>query len=334
MPRIAVLATGGTIASRRSGDSVVATDKIGALTEHLHLPDVELVPTDVMTIGSYRMGHRHLREIADAVATALAAEGADAVDGVVITHGTDTMEETAILLDLVQNDSRPVVLTGAQRGGDVPDTDGPRNLADAVAVAASPLARDLGTTIVFDGNILPARGTRKLHTTALNAFGSLTGGSIGTVADGRIQITALPRRPKALNHPAPTFDTTRVDLIDVYPGADGGLLRAAAGLGAAGIVLCGTGIGNANPDIVATVTELVEAGVVVAVSSRVPRGPILGVYGRGGGADLVSAGAVLASGLPATQVRIMLALLLSQGADVKIQGDVIADHAENQEERS
>jgi L-asparaginase len=330
--RVAVIATGGTIASTASDGGVVATRSAADLLETAHVTGIEVESIDLMTVGSYCMRLEHIRSISDAVA-ALLDRRDDPVDGIVITHGTDTMEETAILLDLVHNDPRPVVLTGAQRASDALDADGPQNLADAVAVAGSPKAREIGVLVVFAGHILPARATRKLHTTALAAFGSVSGARIGEVTDGAVAISAIPKRPKPLPRPTAEFDRVRVDLLEMYPGADDTLLRAAVAAGARGIVLAGTGIGNANPQVVEAARGLVADGVAVVLSTRVPEGPVAPVYGNGGGADLVAAGVPAAPALPATQIRILLALWLSQ-RDGNASGvdSMIALYADNKEE--
>jgi L-asparaginase len=328
MTRVAVIATGGTIASTATQGGVVATRNAAALLQSARIGDIDVETHDLMTVGSYRMTLGHIRSISDAVAELLQRQH-DPVDGIVITHGTDTMEETAILLDLVHDDPRPVVLTGAQRASDAIDGDGPRNLADAVLTAAAPDCRNLGVLIVFAGRVLPARGTRKVHTTALEAFRSALGGEVGEVADGTVVISAVPRRPPPLSRPTERFDGTRVDLIEMYPGADDALLAAAVAAGARGIVLAGTGIGNANPVVAAAVRDLVGNGVAVVLSTRVPEGPVDGVYGDGGGADLVAAGVPTASGLPASQLRILLALWLSENAaDVARVRSMIASYAD------
>ncbi|WP_374613137.1 asparaginase [Gordonia sp. (in: high G+C Gram-positive bacteria)] len=312
MTRIAIVATGGTIACEATDAGVVATKTAAQLVERAGLDDIEIETVDLMTVGSYRLTLGHLRQISDAVG-ALLTRSTERVDGVVITHGTDTMEETAILLELVHDDPRPVVLTGAQRAGDNADGDGPGNLTDAVRVAATPTARDRGVMIVFAGQIIPARGARKIHTTALDAFRSVVSPSSGKVTNGQVCFGPTAPRPDPLPRPDAGFDDTRVDLVDVYPGADDALLRAAAACGAAGIVLAGTGIGNGNPAIVEAAADLVDDGLALVLSTRVPAGPVRGVYGNGGGADLVGAGVPPVSGLPATQARILLALLLSTG---------------------
>lgn len=331
--RVAVIATGGTIASTATGGGVVASETAATLLDSAGVTGVEVCTVDLMTTGSYRMTLGHLRVISDAVAALLAREGDDHVDGIVITHGTDTLEETAILLDLVHADPRPVVVTGAQRASDAADGDGPRNLADAVQVAASSDARHLGVLVVFAGRILPARGTRKMHTTALAAFDSVLGGRVGEVRGGAVSITSTPRRPKPMPRPTAAFDRTRVDLVEMYPGADATLVRAAVAAGATGIVIAGTGIGNANPAVVEAAGELLAAGITVVLSTRVPEGPVAGVYGNGGGADLVAVGVPAASGLPATQLRILVALWLShprpQSEQVRALIDIYADNKED-----
>lgn len=330
MPRVAVIATGGTIASTATDGGVVANQTAATLLAAAGIVDVDIETVDLMTIGSYSLTLANLREISDAVAGLLARQH-DRVDGIVITHGTDTLEETAILLDLVHDDRRPVVLTGAQRPGDAVDGDGPANLADAVRVAASPDSRGLGVLVVFAGRILAARGTRKMHTTALLAFDSVTDGRIGEVQAGVVTIESTPRRPAPLPRPTAAFDTTRVDLVQTYPGADDALIRAAVAAGATGVVIAGTGMGNANPAVVRAVVELLSDGIAFVLSTRVPEGPVAGVYGNGGGADLVAAGVPAASGLPASQLRILLALWLSQRREPETAGALIDIYADNKE---
>jgi len=308
VPLVTVLATGGTIASR-TGDTGGATaqDDGADLVARLDLPaDVEVRVRDVFRVGGFRMTLDRVH----ALARAVVAELSDGVDGVVITHGTDTTEETAFFLDLFQADPRPVVVTGAQRAADAPDSDGPRNLTDAVTVAASPSARELGVLIGFGGQLFPARGTRKAHTLAADAFVNPAGGPLGWVHGGDVGVVTQPRRAPAL--PLDSFDPAgvRVDVVACYPDADGTALRACADAGARGIVLEATGAGNANPAICAAVAELASAGVVVVTSTRVAAGPVAAIYGDGGGVDLLAAGASPSGLLRPSQARILLAALL------------------------
>jgi L-asparaginase len=323
MPRVVVLATGGTISSRRANGVVTAVDDAAAVLSGVELSgDIAVEQHDVLRVGSYRMSFADLRTLAAEVSRQL--ERGD-VDGVVITHGTDAMEETAILLDLVHVGAKPVVLTGAQRAADVVDTDGPRNLRDAITVAADPAAAGHGTMVVFGGSVYAARGVRKSHTVDLAAFSS-PAGTIGDVFTGSARRHGVPARPEPLVIPDAGFDAVRVDVVAAYPGGDDALLRAAVAAGARGIVLAAMGIGNAPPGVAEAVAEITRAGAVVALSTRVAAGPILPIYGDGGGADLVAAGAVPVT-LPASQARVALALLLASDrspADVAADLDVYA----------
>src|SRR4051794_12775016 len=175
VPKISVLATGGTIASRRraDGSSVAAAGADELVASLTSLPDVDVVLDDVFRIGSYRMTLDRMAQLATRACMHLA----DGAVGIVVTHGTDTIEETALFLDLFVGDEAPIVLTGAQRAADAPDSDGPRNLAEAITVAAAPQSRGLGTLVVFDGTVFPARGVRKAHTLASTAFTAPDGGT-------------------------------------------------------------------------------------------------------------------------------------------------------------
>ena len=166
MPRTRLIATGGTIASRRSPQGLLSGATGAELLEASGLGQAGIEVEDVGSRGSYAFTLADLTGLAGRVRAALD----DGVDGVVITHGTDTMEETAFLLDLVHEDDRPVVLTGAQRPFDSAAPDGPGNLAAALQVAASPAARGLGALLVFDGLAWQARGVRKVETLASAAF--------------------------------------------------------------------------------------------------------------------------------------------------------------------
>jgi len=312
--RIAVLGTGGTIASRL--DEYGAAQPVDPVTElvvGLDLGEVVVEARDLFVKDSSALTTADQALIVREVSAALADP---AVDGVVVTHGTDTAEETAYLLDLVHTDDRPVVLTGAQRPADAPDADGPRNLRDALRVAADPGARRLGVLVVFDGLVLAARGTRKVHTQQAAAFAQPDGGALGRLVDGRLVLDGVPAHREHLEDRLLDIASVRVDIAAVYPGVDGTALRAFADAGARGVVLVATGAGNANPAVVAAVAEVTREGVVVGLTTRVDTGPVAGIYGGGGGgADLVAAGAVPLGTLRAGQGRILLLALLAALGD-------------------
>lgn len=268
--------------------------------------------SDLATVGSFAWQWPDLLTLLRSITTALAED----CDGVVVTHGTDTMEEVAFLAALTHSDPRPVVFTGAQRPYDDPAPDGPANLADALRVAASPVAGNRGVLVAFDGEVYGARGVTKLDTSGAHAFGAPGRGPQLRVARN----TLLPLTPAALPRPL-TIDSAgaepgRVDVVPMYVGTDATLLRAARDAGAAGIVLAAFGAGNANPPIVEAVRECTDSGVPVLVCSRVPAGPVYPFYRGGGGADLVDAGAVFGADLSPWQGRMLLAAcIMAEPAD-------------------
>jgi L-asparaginase len=232
--------------------------------------------------------------------------------GVVVAHGTDTMEESVFLIDRLLDSELPVVLTGAQRGADQRDTDGPRNLRDAVRVAADPDARGRGALIVFAGEIHAAREVRKVHTSALTAFAAPGYGPIGIVDGERV---VVPRRSeRAAPLPVPE-ELALVDLIRLHAGSDARFLHAAVETGAKALVLEGTGRGNANDQVLAGVRHAVERGIPVVVCSRCVAGRVEPVYGRGGGRDLVEAGALFAGDLAGPKARVLLQIAVGAGLD-------------------
>lgn len=309
MTHIQLLGTGGTIASRDSGGTgSVATDTATDLAR-AEYGELRVTARDVLTTNSYRLTLGDLRLIAEATQEALVDRGND---GVVLTHGTDTLEETAFLLDLVHRSPKTVVLTGAQQPADSPAPDGPRNVEEAVLAAASPGLHNSGVLISFDGTVRSARGARKAHTTASSPFQG--GAEVAHMAGDELVVTAAPRRRHPpLPLPSAAFDTTRVEIVAAYPGATPDLLDFAVQFGAQAVVLAGTGVGNAGPGFAENVAQAVESGCAVVLSTRVPWGPVVPLYGNGGGTDLVAAGAIPSGDLNPFQARILAALLLSHG---------------------
>mgnify|MGYP000845815530 FL=1 len=312
-----ILGTGGTISSRtREGAGATATDGAASLAEML---TAEIRATDVLTTGSYLLTFADLRILVKAVQEALADD--DCV-GVVVTHGTDTMEETAFLLDLVHTSDKPVVLTGAQRAADSSHPDGPDNLADAVAAAASPALRECGVLVCFAGQVRSARGVRKTQTWELTAFDG--GTLVAEMRDGEAHVLARPRRYPPLPLPTEAFDNVRVEIVPCFLGATPRVLAHVIDDGADGIVLAGTGIGNAGVGFVDEVARAVAAGIPVVLASRVVWGPIKPIYGNGGGVDLVGAGAIPSGDLNAPQSRMLMALLLGKGVGDKFADNFVA----------
>jgi len=295
-PHVVVVATGGTIASTVDEDGVSSPTLdgdvlIGKAAAELGV-DVRVV--EALRVDSSTLTLDQVELIRGCVVEALADPD---VDGVVVLHGTDSLEETAYLLDLHHSDDRPVVITGSQRTSDHPEPDAPTNVRGALRTATDPQARGRGVLVAFGGRVRAAAGLRKRHTERLDAFGAPDG--------------ALPR-----HHLTPgTGPFPRVDVIAGYPGMDGGLLDACVALGARGIVLAGLGSGNATAEVVAAVQRATDAGVAVVLTTRVGSGPVATSYGAGGGGhELAAAGAVPVGRLKAPQARVLLASLLRAGS--------------------
>jgi len=309
---VVVVSTGGTIAMRTdpvTGKLVpaISGDELVELLAWPEAPPLEL--DEFAQVPSFDMHG----ELALAMARRVAEHARrDDVAGVVVTHGTDTMEESVYLADRLLDSEVPVVFTGAQRGADQADTDGPRNFRDAVRTAASAQARGRGAMIAFAGELHAAREARKVDTSAVRAFASPGHGPIGHVDGERVVFGRRPERRPPLPPPAAMAP---VDLIRLHAGSDSRFIRASAESGARAIVLEATGRGNANDQVVEGVREVVASGLVVAVCSRCVEGRVEPVYGRGGGRDLAEAGAVFAGDLAGPKARVLLQLALGAGLD-------------------
>ncbi|MFG1806056.1 asparaginase [Streptomyces sp. NPDC049040] len=309
MRHVVVISTGGTIASRWQGDGYAAEAAGQEVLEAGAVPEgVEVRVVDLFTVNSSRLTTGHQLRLLHAVHDALADPE---VDGVVVTHGTDTLEESAFFVDLFHGDRRPVVFTGAQQPLDAADGDAAGNLYDALLTAAS--GRDIGAVIVFAGQVFAARGTVKRHTVDARAFGDPDGLPLGRVEFGRVSWGRRQPRREALALPDRDGATPRVDIVMHHSDGDSVLFDAAVAAGARGIVLVGTGAGNANPEIADAVRRAVAAGVRVAVSTRVAAGAVAPLYTGGGAVDLVAAGALLTGTLKPGQARIALVASLLSG---------------------
>ena len=317
---IVICTTGGTIAASTDPGGVVTAGSHGAVETSTARMAAELEAVlpetirvrwrPVLDLDSSAMGPGEFDAVVDAVEAAL---GDPEVAGVVVTHGTDTLEETAMLLDLHHGDPRPVVLTGAQRAADHPDADGPANLLDAVLVAADEVSRSLGVLVVLGRAVLQARGVRKWHTTDLIGFARNAPDPQQDVDPSELPEElvrpVLPRRVR--------LSGIRVDTVHAAPGADDAALRACVAAGARGIVVEGLGSGNLPPLLASGLrTVLAEhPELAVVVTSRVPRGEVSAVYGGpGGGAELARAGVVFSGHLRAGQCRVLLGCLIALSA--------------------
>ena len=317
LPVVAFLATGGTIAMKIdpvkkapvpaiSGDDLLQTVPDVGRHAHIEVQNLSNVPSDYMDPPRWQ-------QLSAAVRQAL---GRDEVAGVVVSHGTDTLEETAWWLDLTIRSDKPVVLIGAQRNASASDFDGPRNLLNAVRIAVDPGARDKGVMLAMNNQINAAREVTKTHTANVETFNSGDYGFLGEVWPDRIGWHRTPLRRQRIALRA--GEMPRVEIIAMYGGADGSLLRHAVDSGAKGIVVQGLGMGNMNQPMFEAVKYALGKGVPVVVSTRVANGRVMANYGfEGGGRTTFDAGAVMADDLSPQKARILLMLLLQSGTGDK-----------------
>ena len=267
LPEVHLIGTGGTI-SGGAGGPLNAGDLRAALPG---LDSVAAVTTeDFVRIGSSRMHPELQFELAEHIAAVFAER--PRLAGIVVTHGTDSLEETAFLLDLVLPAGRPVVFAAAQRPPRYEDSDGPRNLLDAIRVAGSGRTRDLGVLVVLNGQIHAAREVKKTHSIALHAFASPDTGPVGMVDDGEILLFSTPRRRRHL--PTTTVEP-RVELVRLTAGGGAAAIQGAAESGARGIVVEVFGRGNAPPPVAEAVDVAMQAGALVVFVTRTGAGRVV-----------------------------------------------------------
>lgn len=309
MREVTVLAAGGTISSvDGAAGRPGAASRLDAAALVAAIPGIEHVEA-----RSVRALNGSQLSLDDALAIALAAcEEVERGRGVVVTSGTDTIEELAVLCDAMCGDGPPVVFTGAIRPASAVGADGPANLLDAVAVAgAAPDA--LGTVVCFAGELHAARSVRKVDSVAPHAFGSPRGGPIGRVVEGRVEVDAHPVRPAPVR---PDALDLAVPIVPTWLGDDGSLLRAAVALGPAGLVLVALGAGHLPPPTLAALREAPQDLAVVG-TVRPERGAFLHqTYGfEGAERDVLDAGVLPAAHLSPAAARMLLLAALGAGLD-------------------
>lgn len=316
-PEVLIVATGGTIASTNyySGNS----QKIGiaqVLDAVPALDSVARVSTQQFAnVASTSVSPEMLIQLSRSISDTLRAR--PGLAGVVVTHGTDALEETAYFLDLTIADPRPVVVTGAMRPADGIGIDGPANLYSSVRIAGDPAARDRGAMVVMNDQILAARDATKANTTRPDAFVS-TRGSLGRADPEQIVFYAPPHRQ-------PTFDLTgvtelpRVDIVYTYLGADGAAVDALVAAGAKGIIVAGSGRGATPPLEGQALRRAAEQGVIVVTGSRTGSGGV--PVGTGTGRNRVGAG-----DLNVQKARLLLSLALTRTSDPAEIARIFREH--------
>ncbi|ELY96354.1 asparaginase [Natrialba taiwanensis] len=316
MATVHVIATGGTIAGTTSETGTVPTesgrDLLEAYPESVERIDVDIELEQLTQTPSSELAFDHLVELAARV-RAVASD----VDGVVILHGTDTIEETAYYLDLVLDVNSPVVCTGAQRPHDAISPDGPANVRGALAAASHEHVRS-GSYVFFNDRLHAARPVTKRHSSNLAAYDS---GNYGPVAERTPEGLWFYRRPESLSTMIPVRDVTAtVEIVATSTDTTGSQIVAAVDRGVDGLVVDGLGLGNVPGAVADAIRTAVGDGVDVVITTRCRDGVVSPVYGADGGAAVLEeAGAMFASNLSAQKARIKLLAALSTRPDRPIR---------------
>jgi L-asparaginase len=318
--KILVVSLGGTITMTKAGPTgslptLDASDLVRAVPGLEAIGEFEAISP--MRVASPSLTIEDMVGVARTLESRLASD----VSAAIVVQGTDTIEETAFILDLLVRSDRPVVMIGAMRGADAAGADGPANLLSAAIVAASPEAAGLGTLVVLNDQVHAARYVVKAHTALTSAFASPLAGPVGLVAEGRFRLLLRPARTGTVDLPAGGAPAP-VALVRMSLGDDGRLLPALPGLGYRGAVIEGMGAGHVPGGVASMVGELARAMPVV-LSSRVIAGPVFTrTYGYAGAeTDLIARGCWPSGILGGPKSRVLLSLLLGCGLERKAIGD-------------
>lgn len=319
LPRIKILATGGTIAGQGASadrsaytagqlpikDLIAAVPGIDKVAE-ISGEQISNVGSQDMTVEIWIKLNKRINEIYKN----------NEADGIVITHGTDTQEETAYFLSLTVRSDKPVIVTGSMRPATAISADGPKNLYDAVTLAASKQAAHSGVLLVFNEYIFTGRNAVKTSTTHLNAFTAPNSGPIGQVYDGKVSLYETPVRKANKNTPFDIIGLTtlpEVAVVELYADAPATAINAYVASGVKGIVTGGLGNGNLNKVNSDAAASAVKKGIAVARASRVPSGRVT-LFDE---TDDQKLGTIVADDLIPQKARILLMLGLTQTTDSK-----------------
>lgn len=324
--RIMVLATGGTIAgsagsaiARAYEPGQIGISEMVAEVRALGL-DAELISVEIAAIGSQDIGWNEWNRLH---AEIVRAQADDENDGIIITHGTDTAEETAWLLDLTLAAGKPVVLVGAMRPADAVGSDGMRNFANAVRVASDPQAHGRGVMVVMGDAVFAARDVRKAATSSIDAFKGFPRGPLARVTPASLDWFGPPDRTGSTARFAWPDALPRVAILHAGAGMDEKSVQALGAIGCEGIVLAGMGQGNAPADVLDALEAARQVGAAVVRSSRVDEG----IVERNLEVDDDARGFAVARALGPAKARILLQLLIASGISDPSQVQAAFDRA-------
>jgi L-asparaginase len=313
--KVALLTTGGTIASKKTESGLLSSGELTGeeLASLCRLPsDIEIEIHSVFQLPSMHIGFDKLLILKKKIEEVFKDPS---VCGVVVTHGTDSLEETAYFLDLTVTDSRRVVVTGSQRSPDDLGTDVYSNLRNSIYVAVDESLENVGTVIVFNERIWSAKYVKKVHASNLQGFESFGYGYLGIIDN---DVVSVYQKPLIRDCYEIGDELPEVDIIKCYAGADGKFIRHAVDCGVKGIVLEGVGRGQVSPLMVDDIDYAIKNGVKVVVTTSAEEGQVHTSYDyRGSAYDLKLRGAVLGKDYDSKKARIKLAVLMSAGENIE-----------------
>ncbi|PKR78867.1 asparaginase [Halalkalibacillus sediminis] len=312
MKKVILLTTGGTIASKPNENSGKLSS--GAMTgEELaskcDLPkDIDVIIDSAFQKPSVHLTANDWLKLKDKIETYFEDE---TVDGIVVTHGTDTIEETAYFLDLTISDSRPVIVTGSQRSIADLGSDVYVNLRHAIYSACSEDLMDVGTAVVFNERIFAAKYVKKEHASNIQGFNSFGFGYLGIIDNDEVQIFQKPIKRETYQLIA---DLPKVDIVKCYTDADGRVIDALRESGSKGIIIEGVGRGQVPPTMMPAIERCIAEGVILVITTASEEGAVYPTYDyRGSAFDLINQGVLLGSDYDSKKARVKLAVLLSSG---------------------
>lgn len=312
MKHLLVIHTGGTISMSQDQSNKVVTNDINPISLHQDVINqyAQIDELNPFNVPSPHMTIQHVKQLKDIILEAVTNKY---YDGFVITHGTDTLEETAFLLDLILGIEQPVVINGAMRSSNEIGSDGLYNYISAIRVASDEKARHKGVMVVFNDEIHTARNVTKTHTSNTNTFQSPNHGPLGVLTKDRVQFHHMPYRQQALEN---VNEKLNVPLVKAYMGMPGDIFSFYSREGIDGMVIEALGQGNMPPSALEGIQQLVSLNIPIVLVSRSFNGIVSPTYAYdGGGYQLAQQGFIFSNGLNGPKARLKLLVALSNNLD-------------------
>lgn len=311
--KVVLITTGGTIASKRNTSGKLESGVLDG-NEILSMcnleNDIEIVLIDLLHLPSMHMSFDNLNTLTQTINEQLKDES---VNGIVVTHGTDSLEETAYFLELTTNDTRPIVVTGSQKSPEDIGTDVYSNLRNSILVASNENANNFGTVVVFNDEIFHSKYVKKIHSSSINGFGSIGYGRLGFIDNDEVVIYQKPTKRECYDIQQ-TYPN--VEIVNAYLGCTGFVLDALYTSDIDGIVLVGSGRGQITPSMTKSIEKLIAKNVKIVLTTSTEEGRVFPSYDYYGSANnLKEIGVIMGGDYDAKKARIKLMLMLANNDD-------------------